>query len=1034
MSFLTRSQARAANGTQRVNSYVEYESKDGDITGDSAFFSSQDGRRGLRKAMNVSPKKRKTHPSELDDLSNWTPLPENEGENLTEDSAGIGEKRKRYENSDDPMKSWKPMMQFFLDELLRREGLGDNETRCACCRQELLPAARRFRCRDCGIFLQCTDCLVYQLGHGGHPCPHPAPVARDMIVLDFPHVHHVKYRYCACDLSDRANNLQQLLRNDWYPATTVDPATCTTFATLEIFRLLSVVGGINVNDFVHTMEKNTDPWGVDQVPDRYKAFGRMSRQFACLGRLKRAGRAHDDAGVEATEKGGCAVLCWACPHEGINLPEGWRDLPHEYQFLFMLILAVDANFRLRNRLRANARDDPPLASGWGYMQEASGYKRHLRNAVPEKDISTCAAFAALAQKETRLTTGLRASGLGAVVCARHEVVRPQGLGDLQKGERYMNMDYIVLASILGVLLLYIAVCYDIVCQWKIRFRERMAAMPEGMRLDLDKTTIVFGLPVWHATAHERSCQVQNTLTFQEGVGRTDGEGTERVWSGFNALATATKEMNYGAREDAIEDKVDYHNTEKNLKQGTTLPRKLVIAIEERDRQVASFEEVDGTLKPELRQQWQGMIDAWIADRTQKNPYELDEGQNVPSEASIRLALAKEELEEAATGKATLHGSSVTSFLVMGLQLENAQDRIRRELKGRSVLAAEQSERITEQRRAFFAKLRKFRALQAIYVPAAAERLREDDEQRDPDLPPPQAEEVKLFLPSALSRGDGSTEAEGLPGKEARLREGQLNDNIRRLRSRLHAKRHLLHYRLEHLVGQRGGTRAAVLIEQVTENIEEAAARYRRAREALISLKGESACSAWKPLRDEDIRLDQDREVDALARERLGGVGSKGSRKSTRATAAAISSRQKKMSWIWTQGGGPDADEEELAEAVRVEWATAKARRDRWSEEVDLLREEMRRVLRFLRWRAVWWEEHRVVERVVSPEVKKGLQAYASQQAAMTRQISRQFKQSWETSASQAVRVAMENDAMLGEIEGESAITGREAGLDVDAME
>jgi hypothetical protein len=49
--------------------------------------------------------------------------------------------------------------------------------------------------------------------------------------------------------------------------------------------------------------------------------------------------------------------------------------------------------------------------------------------------STCIAFAALLQKDTRLTTGLRVSGVGGVVCARHECMRPNGLGDLQKGER-----------------------------------------------------------------------------------------------------------------------------------------------------------------------------------------------------------------------------------------------------------------------------------------------------------------------------------------------------------------------------------------------------------------------------------------------------------------------------------------------------------------------------------------------------------------------------------------------------------------------
>lgn len=39
------------------------------------------------------------------------------------------------------------------------------------------------------------------------------------------------------------------------------------------------------------------------------------------------------------------------------------------------------------------------------------------------------------QSETRDTTGLRTSGVCMAICARHEIVLAQGVGDLQKGER-----------------------------------------------------------------------------------------------------------------------------------------------------------------------------------------------------------------------------------------------------------------------------------------------------------------------------------------------------------------------------------------------------------------------------------------------------------------------------------------------------------------------------------------------------------------------------------------------------------------------
>ncbi|KAF8146647.1 hypothetical protein K438DRAFT_1440687, partial [Mycena galopus ATCC 62051] len=39
--------------------------------------------------------------------------------------------------------------------------------------------------------------------------------------------------------------------------------------------------------------------------------------------------------------------------------------------------------------------------------------------------------------------GTASSGIGTVDCARHNMKRPNGVGDLRKGERYINMDYML---------------------------------------------------------------------------------------------------------------------------------------------------------------------------------------------------------------------------------------------------------------------------------------------------------------------------------------------------------------------------------------------------------------------------------------------------------------------------------------------------------------------------------------------------------------------------------------------------------------
>ena len=41
--------------------------------------------------------------------------------------------------------------------------------------------------------------------------------------------------------------------------------------------------------------------------------------------LKRGGRGHDPADVDATSNGELTVECPACPHPGRNLPDGWEN-------------------------------------------------------------------------------------------------------------------------------------------------------------------------------------------------------------------------------------------------------------------------------------------------------------------------------------------------------------------------------------------------------------------------------------------------------------------------------------------------------------------------------------------------------------------------------------------------------------------------------------------------------------------------------------------------------------------------------------
>jgi hypothetical protein len=103
----------------------------------------------------------------------------------------------------------------------------------------------------------------------------------------------------------------------------------------------------------------------------------MIREWRNLKMLKRAGRGHNVSGAMGTQEGECAVLCPACPHNGKNLPPGWRDAPEGIQYLFAQFDANDANFRMVRKKVSSEAADPTLSHGWSFFCEVIKYNGHL---------------------------------------------------------------------------------------------------------------------------------------------------------------------------------------------------------------------------------------------------------------------------------------------------------------------------------------------------------------------------------------------------------------------------------------------------------------------------------------------------------------------------------------------------------------------------------------------------------------------------------------------------------------------------------
>lgn len=209
---------------------------------------------------------------------------------------------------------------------------------------------------------------------------------------------------------------------------------------------------------------------------------------------------------------------------------------------------------------------------------------------------------------------------------------------------------------------------------------------------------------------------------------------------------------------------------------------------------------------------------------------------------------------------------------------------------------------------FFVKYKQFESLQQIYMPKATTLWDRKEEQRDNGADPPLAEDVDLFLPSYLGGVDGDRWCgRDLMNMEERIRDAQCCQSLISLRWKLHAKAHLIHFRNIHVTGQRDSTKSRGEIDKVGVKISLQVAKYRQARIALLALRGGANCAHYPELLDSDVMLHEESVEDGQTLVCLGRLGSERSR----AHAAVSRERKKRLSWIWTSLGGPDADKERV---------------------------------------------------------------------------------------------------------------------------
>ncbi|KAI0047219.1 hypothetical protein FA95DRAFT_1465725, partial [Auriscalpium vulgare] len=906
---------------------------------------------------------------------------------------------------------WIPFRDHYLDELIRQDGycpLPAHQGRCASC-WKTAEAKGEYRCTDCtSDRLLCGQCIVAEhqqlplhrleywngsffkkvsllslgfclfLGHEGHCCP--TPYTTSLLVGDTSGFHSVKVAFCRC--YHRGTHIpvyMQLLGIRWYPATPNNPTTAFTFNLLDTYHELSLQGNTNIYDFTIAIEHRTDNTGLNSPKTRYRQLALVVRQWRFLKMLKRGGRGHDPAGVDATQPGALAIECPACPRPGVNLPDDWESAPPDQSWLYEQVFAVDANFRLKLKDR-NLRD-LELAPGWAYYVEETAYQHHLKNHEDVPEPKYCdSQHSAVAKAATLKTIGYSVSGVGAVVCGRHSMVRKNAVADLQKGERYVTMDYIILSTLANTSHRRLTISYDIACQWSRNFAKRVPHFPEAMRLDLSKVSLRAAVPKFHIAAHGPKCQGEFNLNYMDRTGRTYGEGVESGWSYTNGLATSTREMGPGGRHENLNDHWGAWNWRKVIGFGAYFQKGLREALLWQAKSAAQFQSSSATFPESTTEKWCKMVEDWELNKKKRDPY-AEPSYSITT-ADVRLQLANEEAQATARGDTPAHSMSPSIFIQTGLDLEDQQYLRVIELKG--TLTSYEKADLQEKRNSLARRIEAWRVVQDIYMPfvaalrAIATSSPRDDDGADHSVALEKAEELDLFLPSSLPpthRCLGTTN--GLSRIETRLRIAQADDALAEVRMHRRVTQGLADFKKLQVsgTGQAPNTRVRSLFAQVGARTLRSAERYRDARQALTALDpGGDWSTRMHILRADDIRGPH-REED----ERSEG--------------------RHEVSWIWLaprQGPRDDNDEstEEFGEAMRVEWVKARARARRWEEEVVYVQEEMRRVLQTLESDARLWLSRRALREDVGEELRSGLTAYAAKQAAIRLDLAKSFAIMW----------------------------------------
>ncbi|KAJ8515113.1 hypothetical protein ONZ45_g7437 [Pleurotus djamor] len=515
----------------------------------------------------------------------------------------------------------------------------------------------------------------------------------------------------------------------------------------------------------------------------------------------------------------------------------------------------------------------------------------------------------------------------------------------------------------------------------------MRQLPATLQLPTGSSDLVdFVIPKFHLYGHGTSCQLRYSVNLLPGCAHSDLEDPERWWAHINPVSMSTKLMSPWSRQETIDDHAQGWNWRKTIQMGSTLLQGLKQAIEMKARHTALHAQFTESFPRNIIQGWEAEVTAWERDTSQPNPFD-DSSAIDDNMAAVRLELTQEERSELTP---TSLETGPVEFLCAGFDIEEKQRALSALVRENGTVMQEAT--LQEQRNTLLRRILAWREIQRLHMPLVALDIL-PEAQFSSDAP----ESIPLFFTFGgmllvTNVPSISASVEGLRLKEARLRIGQANDSLKELRRLLRITMGMWDYKFTEVgFSQKGNTRSRAMINRFRTKVLRVAKRYRAARKALLALDPSSPSLIYlKPLLQEDVRCPQ-----------------RDNRPFDKRSDDQPSESYREISWIWlTVASGSEGierpleqiqpiSEDDVTDCLKAEWAQSRARAHRWTEEQDLVVEEMRRVLAWLRWRCTWWKSQGPLQsEAITPDLAEGLIAYAEKQTSILTSLHCRFLKMW----------------------------------------